>query len=352
MIQTIGSPVLWVGFTALMLALLALDLGLFHRKDKVVSFREAAGWVITYVVLATAFGLGVGVKFGSERALEFYAGYLIELALSVDNLFVFLLLLGTFRVPPALQHRVLFWGIMGALVMRAVFIVLGAALLQRFHFVIYIFGAFLVITGIRLLWKGDESPHPENNPVVRFLSRRMPVTSTFRGRHFVVRENGKLWATPLLVVLLAIEATDVVFAVDSIPAIFGVTTDPFIVYTSNIFAVLGLRSMYFVLSNLMGRFRYLPIGLALVLAFIGSKMLLSGVLHVPVLVSLAVVAALLGGSVLLSLLVTSKHREGGSQGQGPGADPAVGGDALGPDGVVVREGSAEQDRDPVGRPLQ
>jgi tellurite resistance protein TerC len=351
-LQTVGSPVLWVGFTVLMLSLLALDLGLFHRKDKVVSFREAAGWTITYIILATAFGLGVGAKFGSERALEFYAGYLIELALSVDNLFVFLLLLGSFRVPAPLQHRVLFWGIMGALIMRAVFILLGAALLQRFHFVIYIFGAFLVFTGIKLLIKNDAPSHPEKNAVVRYLGRALRVTPEFRGRHFVVREGGRLWATPLLVVLLAIEATDVVFAVDSIPAIFGVTTDPFIVYTSNIFAVLGLRSMYFVLSNLMGKFRHLPVGLALVLAFIGAKMLLSGVFHVPVLISLAVVAVLLAGSVAWSLLSPLEDGEGGPKGQGPGSEPVVSNDALRTDPVVVGEGSTEKDGDPVGRPLQ
>ena len=250
----------------------------------------------------------------------------------------------------------LFWGIIGALVMRAVFIVLGAALLQKFHFVIYVFGAFLVITGVKLLWKRDDTPHPERGAVVRFLSRVLPVTSDFRGHHFLVRESGRLWATPLLVVLLAIEASDVVFAVDSIPAIFGVTTDPFIVYTSNIFAVLGLRSLYFVLSNLMGRFRHLPVGLALVLAFIGGKMLLSSVFHVPVLVSLAVVAALLGGSVVSSLLTTSrdsKDSKRGAEGQGPGAQPVVGGHgALGTDPVVVGEGSPQQDGHPVGRPLQ
>jgi tellurite resistance protein TerC len=305
-----------------MLVLLALDLGVFQRRGEVVTFRRAASWTVAYVTLALLFGLAVGVRFGSDRAFEFYAGYLIELALSVDNLFVFLLLFASFRVPRELQHRVLFWGILGALLMRALFIFLGATLLAHFHFVIYVFGAFLVFTGVRLLVKTDSSPHPENSPVVRFFARTLPVTTGFQGGRFLVRQDGRLWATPLLLVLLAIEASDVVFAVDSIPAIFGVTRDPFIVYTSNIFAVLGLRSMYFLLSGLLGRFRYLPVGLALVLAFIGSKMLLSGLLQIPVLVSLAVVVALLGGSVLASLLAKPRPEqgEGRAQGQDLGAD--------------------------------
>jgi tellurite resistance protein TerC len=300
-LETIGSPILWAGFTVVILALLALDLGVVHRRDRPVSFREAGTWTAAYVTLAVLFGLGVALKFGSERSLEFYTGYLIELALSVDNLFVFLVLFSVFRVDAALQHRVLFWGILGALVMRAVFIVLGAALLQRFHFMIYIFGALLLVVGIRLLVKGSEEVHPETNPLVRLLRRFLPVTPDFEGRHFVVRRDGRLWATPLLVVLVAIEATDVVFAVDSIPAIFGVTTDPFIVYTSNVFAILGLRSMFFVLSGLMDKFRFLPIGLAAVLIFIGVKMLASRWIHVPTAVSLGVVGALLGIAIVASL---------------------------------------------------
>jgi tellurite resistance protein TerC len=303
-LDAIGVPVLWAAFTGVILILLVIDLGVGHQRDKPVSFRRAAAWTVIYVVLAGLFGLFVWTRFDGDRALAFYTGYVIELALSVDNLFVFLMLFSYFHVPPAQQHRVLFWGILGALVMRALFIVAGAALLQRFHFVTYLFGLFLVVTGARLLRRGDQEVHPERNPILRVVRALVPVTSDFRGSKFLVREGGRLWATPLFVVLVAIEATDVVFALDSIPAIFGVTTDPFIVYTSNIFAILGLRSLYFLLSGLMGRFRYLPIGLALVLVFIGLKMLGADILHVPTAVSLLVVLVLLAGSIAWSLLAT------------------------------------------------
>jgi tellurite resistance protein TerC len=301
-LESIGTPVMWIGFTAFVLAMLALDLGVFHRKEHVVRPREALVWTLVWIGLALAFNAGVYFWFGSERGLEFLTGYLIEKALSVDNLFVFLVLFSYFAVPAQLQHRVLFWGILGALVMRAGFILAGAALIQRFHWVIYVFGAFLVLTGFKLLTRREGEVHPERNPVLRFFRRIVPAVSDYRGPRFAVKEAGRWYATPLLMVLVAVEATDIVFAVDSIPAIFGITTDPFIVYTSNIFAILGLRALYFLLAGMLGRFRYLDVGLGLVLAFVGAKMLLSGVYKVPIVASLVVVAALLGGSILLSLL--------------------------------------------------
>jgi tellurite resistance protein TerC len=281
-LASIGTPVLWIGFTLFVLAMLALDLGVFHRRAHEVRVKEALLW--------------------SERALEFLTGFLIEKALSVDNIFVFLVLFSYFAVPPALQHRVLFWGIVGALGMRAAFILLGAALLQSFHWVIYIFGGFLVLTGVKLLLQRGSEVHPEHNPLFRQFKRLIPAVGDYRGPRFTVVENGKRYATPLLLVLVAIEATDIVFAVDSIPAVFAVTRDPFIVYTSNIFAILGLRALYFVLAGVLGKFHYLKVGLALVLVFVGVKMTMTDVYKVPVAISLAVVASLLAGSVVLSLI--------------------------------------------------
>jgi len=303
-IDSIASPALWAGFVACILGLLALDLGVFHRKAHEVRFREALIWSVAWVSLAVLFNLGVLVWFGPERALEFLAGYLIEKALSVDNVFVFLVLFSYFAVPAAYQHRVLFWGIVGALVMRAVFIVAGAALLSAFHWVIYVFGALLVVTGIKMLRAGDEPVHPERNPVYRWFTRVIPSVPEYRGARFWVIEGGRWVATPLLLVLVAIEATDLVFAVDSIPAIFAVTRDPFIVFTSNIFAILGLRAMFFMLASVMGRFIYLKTGLALVLAFVGTKMLVSDLVHVPIAASLGIVATLIGGSIVASLVTT------------------------------------------------
>jgi len=301
-IESIGSPALWIGFTVFVLAMLALDLGVFHREAHEVRIREALIWTAVWVSLALAFDFGVYLWFGPERALEFLTGYVIEKALSVDNIFVFILIFSAFAVPARLQHRVLFWGILGALVMRAVFIVLGAALLQRFHWVIYVFGAFLVFTAIRLLLERGDEVHPERNPLFRLFRRFVPSVGDYRGAHFTVVEAGKLYATPLLLVLVAIEATDLVFAVDSIPAIFAVTLDPFIVYTSNIFAILGLRALYFALAGMMGKFHYLKIGLSAVLAFVGAKMLVSEIYTVPILASLLVIVALLGASIVASLL--------------------------------------------------
>lgn len=301
-LETIGTPILWIGFILFVLAMLALDLGVFHRLAHEVRLREALLWTAVWITLALVFNVGVYFWFGPERALEFMTGYLIEKALSVDNIFVFLVIFSYFAVPAALQHRVLFWGILGALVMRAIFIFLGAALLQRFHWVIYIFGAFLVFTGVKLLLQGGSEMHPERNPLFRLFQRLVPSVSDYRGSHFSVVENGKRYATPLLLVLVAIEATDLVFAVDSIPAIFAITTDPFIVFTSNIFAILGLRALYFALAGVMDKFHYLRVGLALVLAFVGAKMMLTDLYKIPIVASLAVVVVLLMGSIVASLI--------------------------------------------------
>jgi tellurite resistance protein TerC len=300
---SVGTPILWIGFSVFVLAMLALDLGIFHRKDRAVPMREALLWTGIWVTLAMLFALGVYLWFGADTALQFLTGYVIEEALSVDNMFVFLLVFATFKVPANLQHRVLFWGILGALVMRALFIAAGAALLARFHWIIYVFGGFLVITGIKLLFQGEQEVHPERNPLFRLFRRLLPSVPDYRGGRFTVIENGRRHATPLLLVLVAVEGTDIVFAVDSIPAIFSVTRDPFIVYTSNIFAILGLRSLYFALAGMMEKFRHLKYGLALVLAFVGGKMLLSTYYPIPIGVSLAVVVSLLTLSVLASLLL-------------------------------------------------
>ncbi|MEW6775798.1 MAG: TerC family protein [Bdellovibrionota bacterium] len=300
--ESIGTPALWGGFTAFVLAMLALDLGVFHRKAHEVSVREALLWTAIWISLALLFNLGVYYWFGSERALEFLTGYVIEKALSIDNIFVFIVVFSAFAVPAKLQHRVLFWGILGALLMRAGFIALGAALLQRFHWIMYVFGAFLLFTGIKLLLQRGEEVHPERNPLFRLFRRFIPSVSEYHGEHFTVVQAEKRYATPLLLVLVAIEATDIVFAVDSIPAIFAVTTDPFIVYTSNIFAILGLRALYFALAGMMGKFHYLKVGLSAVLMFVGAKMLMAGFYKIPILASLLVIIAMLGGSIVTSLL--------------------------------------------------
>jgi tellurite resistance protein TerC len=297
----------WAGFTTFVLALLALDLGVFHRKAHSVGTKEAGIWTAVWVSLAALFGAGVYATMGKQPALEFLAGYLVEEALSVDNLFVFILIFTYFRVPDELRHRVLFWGIMGALVMRGAMIAAGAALIDRFHWIIYLFGAFLVYTGARMAFKSDDEIDPEHNPVLRLVRRFTPVTRGFRGSHFFVQEAGpdgvvRRVATPLFVVLVLLETTDVVFAVDSIPAIFGVTRDPFLVYTSNVFAILGLRSLFFLISGIITKFHFLRYGLAAVLAFVGVKMLISGKVHIPIGISLGAIALLLGGSIVASLM--------------------------------------------------
>lgn len=302
MLETVGTPLLWAGFTLAVIALITLDLLVFHRRAHEVSQREALAWSVGWVSLALLFNLGVYRWFGPQRGLEFFTGYLIELALSVDNLFVFILIFSTFGVPAAYQHRVLFWGILGAQVMRAVFILLGAALLASFHWIIFVFGGFLVYTGVKILFARGTEVHPERNPVLKLFGKLIPSIPEFDGAKFITRRDGKRVATALLPVLLVVEATDVVFAVDSIPAIFAVTKDPFIVYTSNIFAILGLRSFYFLLASVMGKFRYLKVGLGIVLLFVGVKMVISEWVHIPIELSLLVIVAVLGGSVLISWL--------------------------------------------------
>ncbi|MEO0016878.1 MAG: hypothetical protein RLZZ522_161 [Verrucomicrobiota bacterium] len=306
---------LWIGFNGFLLLMLSIDLGLFHRKAHVVTMKEALSWTAVWITLALAFNLGVWHYLGQDKALEFFTGYVIEYSLSVDNMFVFALLFTYFSVPTIYQHKVLFWGILGALLMRAVMIFVGAALIAKFAWIIYVFGAFLILTGIKMIFKREEEIHPERNPVVRLFKRFMPVTAEYREDKFLVRENGILMATPLFVVLLLVEFTDLIFAVDSIPAIFAVTTDPFIVYTSNVFAILGLRSLYFALSGVMDKFHYLKIGLGVVLTFVGMKMLLA---HTPwkidTLVSLGVIVTVLAGSVAASWLWPKKLI---SKGSGP-----------------------------------
>jgi len=293
---------LWAGFNLFVLAMLAIDLGVFHRQAHAVSLREASVWSAVWIALALLFNLGVWKFLGPQPGVEFLTGYLIEKSLSIDNIFVIALLFAYFKVPDEYQHRVLFWGILGALVMRAAFILAGAALLERFHWIIYLFGAFLILTGVKMAFAPEQGLEPEKNPIVRLVRRLMPVTADFRGASFFVREGGRRAATPLFLVLVMVEFTDLVFAVDSIPAIFAVTRDPFLVYTSNVFAILGLRSLYFLLAGVMHKFEYLKLGLAAILVFVGAKMALVDWVKVPAGISLGVIAAILGIAILASLL--------------------------------------------------
>ncbi|HEV7920479.1 MAG TPA: TerC family protein [Thermoanaerobaculia bacterium] len=305
--ESIANPTIWTVFGVFVVGMLALDLGVFHRQAHEVRAKEALAWTGVWIALSLVFNAAIWRWFGSERALEFLTGYVIEKALSVDNVFVFVVLFSTFAVPKEYQHRVLFWGIFGAVVMRAIFIAAGAALLHRFHWIMYVFGAILVITGIKLLFQKDDEVHPERNPIFRLARKVIPAVPDYDGQKFLTVRNGRRFATPLLIVLIAIEATDVVFAVDSIPAIFAVTTDPFIVYTSNIFAILGLRALYFLLAGVIDKFHLLKAGLAIVLGFVGTKMLIADIYKIPIIISLVVIAALLGGAVLLSLWIKPKH---------------------------------------------
>ena len=300
--ESIGTPAMWAGFIAFVLALLALDLGVFHRTAHAVTVKEAAIWSAVWVGLALSFNALVLHWFGPERGLEFLTGYLIEKALAVDNIFVFYAIFAYFAVPAAYQHRVLFWGVLGALVMRAIFIFAGAVLLANFHWVMYVFGGILVYTAIRLLTMPDDGIHPESNPAYRLLRRFIPAVSEYHGPRFTIVQDGKRYATPLLIVLALIEWTDVVFAIDSIPAIFAITNDPFIVFTSNIFAILGLRSLFFLLKGVIGRFHLLKPALAAVLLFVGGKMLLIDFVKLPIVLSLGVVAGLIALGVVASLL--------------------------------------------------
>lgn len=295
-----GTPLLWIAFNLFIFAALALDLGVFHRKAHKIEIREATLWSAVWITLAVAFGLFVWHWHGEQRGLEYFTGYVIEKALSVDNLFVFLVIFRTFQVDPRVQHRVLAWGILGALIMRGIMIAAGAVLIERVQWVIPAFGVFLLYTGLHMLWKRDKQVHYERNVVFRFASTHLRVSKEYSGASFFVRESGAMIATPLLLVLIVIEISDVTFAVDSIPAVFGITRDPFIVYTSNIFAILGLRALYFLIKELLEYLRYLGIGLALVLLFIGAKMVLDPWREIPVGVSLAVV----GGILLLATVVS------------------------------------------------
>ncbi|HXH23235.1 MAG TPA: TerC family protein [Dehalococcoidia bacterium] len=299
---------LWVAFNATVFGLLALDLGVFHRQAHAVSVKEAAGWTVTWVSLALTFNAAIYFLAGHEPGVAFFTGYLIELSLSVDNIFVFVLLFTYFAVPAAYQHRVLFWGILGVIVMRGTLIALGSVLIHQLHWVIYIFGAILILSAWRMATGGVSHQDPSTNPAVRFIRRFLPVTETYEGQRFFVRRDGVLMATPLMVVLAAVETTDLVFAIDSIPAIFAITHDPFLVYTSNLCAVMGLRSMYFLLAGVVGKFHYLQLGLSLVLAFVGTKMLLSEVYKIPVEVSLLVVASVISTAIAASLLFPKEPR--------------------------------------------
>lgn len=302
-----SSTWLWVGFSLFILVMLSLDLGLFNRKAHIIKYREAATWSAVWVTLAMIFSALVFWYLGTTKGLEFLTGYLIELSLSVDNLFVFLLIFSYFKVPARFQHRVLFWGVMGALVMRLTMIFIGAALLNRFHWIIYIFGGFLVYTGIKMFRQEDTDIQPENNPAVRLVTRYIPISHEYDEQKFFTRINGKLTGTLLLLVLVIVEVTDLVFAVDSIPAIFAITRDPFIVYTSNVFAILGLRSMYFLLAGVVEKFHYLKTGLAIVLTFIGVKMLVVALdFHIPIWLSLVFVAVVLFSSVAASMIWTKE----------------------------------------------
>jgi tellurite resistance protein TerC len=298
---SVGAPWMWAAFLGFVLVMLALDLGLFHRTEHVIRTREALAWSAVWIGLAMAFCALVWHFAGARLGLEFLTAYVVEKALSVDNLFVFMALFSYFALPRYLEHRVLFWGVVGALVLRAVFILVGGALLHAFHWIIYIFGAFLILTGIKLFFGHGVEVHPESNPMLRLFRRLVPSVADYRDRHFFVREGGRLLATPLFFVLIMVEMTDVLFAVDSIPAVFAISKDPFIVFTSNIFAILGLRALYFLLAGMLGRFRYLRYGLALVLVFVGLKMAVSELVEVPVLLSLGVIALLIGGAIGISL---------------------------------------------------
>ena len=312
----------WVGFAAFILIMLSLDLGLFNRRAHSVTYREATIWSSVWVTLALIFAGLVFWRLGKDKGLEFVSGYLIELSLSVDNLFVFLLIFSYFKVPSRYQHRVLFWGVMGALVMRITMIFIGTALIESFHWVIYIFGAFLVYTGIKMFRQEETEIEPEQNPIVRLVTRYIPITRHYVGENFFTRVNGRLTGTLLLLVLVVVEVTDLVFAVDSIPAIFGVTTDRFIVYTSNVFAILGLRSLYFLLAGVVEKFHFLKSGLAIVLTFIGMKMLAGAVnIHIPTPIALGVVATVLVASVVASLIWPAKAERDIDVDLPPGFDP-------------------------------
>jgi tellurite resistance protein TerC len=304
-----GTPFLWLVFNLFVLAAIVLDLGVFHRRPHKMKTREALTWTLVWVGLSLAFGLSVMNFSGSQRGLEFFTGYVIEKALSVDNLFLFLVIFRAFAVDEKVQHRILEWGILGALLMRGVMIAAGASLIERFSWVLYVFGAFLVFAGLHMLFAKKVEMHPEENRISRFTKKYLRVTKEYQGSKFFTRDGGKLFATPLFVVLLIVEITDITMAADSIPAVFGITRDPFIVYTSNVFAILGLRAMYFLLAGVLGRLRYLTAGLSFVLAFIGAKMMVEPWVHISVEISLGIVAGILLVALATSLLVGPKAKQ-------------------------------------------
>lgn len=308
---------MWGGFIIFILGLLILDLKVLQKDDHEIKVREALAWTGFWIVLALLFNAGIYYFEGTQKALEYLTAYLIEKSLSVDNIFVFLMVFSYFGIPPKYQHRVLFWGILGALVMRAAFILVGVALITRIHWIIYVFGAFLVFIGVKMALEKEKEIHPEKNPVLKAFRRIMPVTNTIEGHRFFVSKAGRLAATPLLVVLLVIESTDVVFAIDSIPAVLAISRDPFIVYTSNVFAILGLRALYFAISGVMRLFHYLNYGLAFILVFVGFKMILSDIFKIPVSAALGVIAGVLAVSIFASILFPKKAAEtpGGNQAQ-------------------------------------
>ncbi len=297
----------WAGFLLFVLLMLALDLGVFHRKSHEVKIREALIWSAVWISLALIFNVGVYFLMGKEKAIEFLTGYVIEKSLSVDNLFVFIMVFSYFNVDTKYQHKVLFWGILGALIMRAIFIFAGVALIQQFHWIIYVFGAFLIFTGIKMLVQKEEKMEPEKNPLVRLFKRFFPVTETMHGDRFFVKINAKTVATPLFIVLLIIEFTDLIFAVDSIPAILAISTDTFIIFTSNVFAILGLRALYFALAGIAKLFYYLKYGLSAILVFVGVKMVIAGFFKIPVMYSLLVIVSILILSILASVIFPKKQ---------------------------------------------
>lgn len=302
-----NQTTLWVSFNIFVLIMLAVDLGVFHRKSHEVSVKEALTWTGVWILLAFFFNVFVYYHFGEKSAFEFLTGYVIEKSLSVDNIFVMVLIFSYFNVPSQYQHKVLFWGILGALVMRVIFILSGVELIHRFHWLIYLFGGFLIVTGIKIMFGGDSKLDPERNPVVKLARRIFRITPTFEKDAFFVRKNNALWVTPLFLVVLVIEATDLVFAVDSIPAILAITDDAFIVYTSNVFAILGLRSLYFALSGIEKYFVYLKYGLSVILVFVGAKMCLSDIYKIPVEISLAFIVTTLSFAVLASLVLKTNE---------------------------------------------
>jgi len=298
-----GNLMLWIGFAVLITVMFILDLGIFNRKSHEISFREALTWTLVWVGLAMAFNVGILFFLGRDKALEFLTGYLIEESLSVDNLFVFIMIFSYFHISRALQPKILKWGIIGALVMRAIFIFLGIELFERFHWMVYVFGALLIVTGLKMAFGGDEKIEPEKNLVVRLVRRFVPITKRIHGDRFFIRRNGMLAVTPLFLTLLVVESSDLIFAVDSIPAILAVTRDPFIVYTSNVFAIMGLRSLFYLLSNVMEMFAYLKLGVSFILAFVGVKMLLSQTYPIPIFFSLGVIVGVLAISIMMSIFI-------------------------------------------------